>query len=218
MFSRLDPEALTEVNRLCRAVNFAEGESIYLTGDPAERLYVVAIGVAKLSRISGDGKEVLTDVLTAGDFLGALPALGQERYAETGRTLTPACLLLFDARAIERILHRHPEVAVATLEAVSSRLAAAREAVHRLATGSVEHRLAGVLDLLAERVGEADGEGILLQVPLTREDLAGMTGSTPETVSRTLTSLRKRGVITAGRRWVRILDRDALAVLAGIRP
>lgn len=214
MFSRLDPEALTEVNGLCRAVNFEEGESIYLAGDPAERLYVVAIGVAKLSRISEDGKEVLTDVLTPGDFLGALPALGQERYAESGQALTPLCLLLFEARSIDRILRDHPDVAVATLEAVSGRLAAAREVIHRLSTGTVERRLVAVLALLAERVGERDQYGTLLQVPLTREDLAGMTGSTPETVSRTLTALRERGLIEAGRRWVRILDPDALDDLA----
>ncbi len=214
MFAGLDPAALEEVNGLCRSVGFEEGEPVYHAGDPAERLYVVAIGKVKLSRVGGDGREVLTDLASPGDFLGALPALGQERYAETGRALTPACLLVFDSRSIDRILQRHPEVAVATLEAVSGRLALSRETVHRLSTGTVEHRLAAVLGLLAERVGEPDGGGILLQVPLTREDLAGMTGSTPETVSRTLSSMRRRGVIEAGRRWVRILDRDALAALA----
>lgn len=214
MFAGLGPTALDEVNGLCRAVNFAEGEPIYHAGDRAERLFIVAIGVAKLTRVSTEGKEVLTDVLAPGDFLGALPALGQSRYAESGWALTPTCLLLFEARSIDLILKDHPEVAVATLEAVSGRLAAAQEAIHRLSTDRVEQRLAAALELLVRQVGEADGTGILLQVPLTREDLAGMVGSAPETVSRTLSIWKKQGLVEPGRRWIRILDSEGLARIA----
>lgn len=214
MFSGLDEAGLAEVNGFCRAVNFSEGEAIYHAGDPAERLYVVAIGVAKLSRVSADGREVLTDVLTPGDFLGALPALGQEVYAESGQALTPLCLLLFESRSIDLILRNHPEVAVATLEAVSGRLASAREVIHRLSTGTVEQRLAVALGLLQDRVGEPDESGVLLQMPLTRDDLAGMVASTPETVSRTLSAWRQQGLVEAGRRWLRILDQDGLAAIA----
>jgi CRP-like cAMP-binding protein len=210
MFAGLDAAALAEVNALCRAVDFDEGESIYHAGDRAERLFIVALGIAKLTRVSSEGREVLTDVLAPGDFLGALPALGQSNYAESASALTPACLLLFEARSIDLILKGHPEVAVATLEAVSGRLAAAQTAIHRLSTDRVESRLAATLELLLERVGEPDDAGILLQVPLTRDDLAAMTGSTPETVSRILSAWRKRGLVEAGRRWVRILDRAGL--------
>ncbi len=210
MFAGLDAAALAEVNALCRAVDFDEGESIYHAGDRAERLFIVALGIAKLTRVSSEGREVLTDVLAPGDFLGALPALGQSNYAESASALTPACLLLFEARSIDLILKGHPEVAVATLEAVSGRLAAAQTAIHRLSTDRVESRLAATLELLLERVGEPDDAGILLQVPLTRDDLAAMTGSTPETVSRILSAWRKRGLVEAGRRWVRVLDRAGL--------
>ncbi len=210
MFAGLDAAALAEVNALCRAVDFDEGEPIYHAGDRAERLFIVALGIAKLTRVSSEGREVLTDVLAPGDFLGALPALGQSNYAESASALTPACLLLFEARSIDLILKGHPEVAVATLEAVSGRLAAAQTAIHRLSTDRVEQRLAATLELLLERVGEPDDAGILLQVPLTRDDLAAMTGSTPETVSRTLSAWRNRNLVEAGRRWVRVLDRDGL--------
>lgn len=214
MFAGLDAAGLDEVNQRCRAVNFDEGEPVYHAGDRADRLFIVAIGVAKLTRVNSDGKEVLTDLLTPGDFLGALPALGQTNYAESARALTPLCLLLFEARSIDLILKGHPEVAVATLEAVSGRLAAARKAIHRLSTDRVEQRLAAVLGLLLDQVGEPDSAGILLQVPLTRDDLAAMTGSTPETMSRVLSTWREQGLVEAGRRWVRILDPGGLADLS----
>jgi CRP-like cAMP-binding protein len=214
MFAELQPDALADVDRHTRTVAFQEGELIYHAGDRAERLFVVVTGAVKLTRVSAEGREVLTDVLVSGEFLGALPALGQERYAETARALTPACVLVFGARDVDALLRRHPTVAVATLTAVSARLAGAQAAIERFTTAPVDQRLATVLLLLADKLGEPDRGGVLLQAPLTREDLAAMTGAVPETVSRVLSAWRRRGLLDAGRRWVRLRDEPALAALA----
>lgn len=69
--------------------------------------------------------------------------------------------------------------------------------------------------MLADKLGEKRDESILLQLPLTREDLASMTGTTTESVSRTLSKWRRAGLIETGRRWTSLKDRDALAALAG---
>lgn len=213
MFAGLAADALTDVDARCRAVGFQEGEPIYHAGDQAERLFVVATGAAKLSRLGPEGREALTEVLTAGDFLGALPALGQQRYAESALALTPVCLLVFGAREIDSLLRRHPGIALAALEALARRLADAQSAIQRLSTSTVDQRLAATLLLLAGKVGEPDDLGVLLRAPLTREDLAAMVAATPETVSRTLSVWRRRELLDAGRRWVRVRD---LAVLAEI--
>ncbi|WP_217913295.1 Crp/Fnr family transcriptional regulator [Miltoncostaea marina] len=216
MFAALAPDALADVDARSRTVAFQEGERIYHALDPAERLHVVVTGAVKLTRLGPGGRAVLTDVLVSGEFAGALPALGQERYGEDAWALTGTCLLVFGAREVDDILRRHPSVALAALAAVSGRLAAAQEAIRRLSTASVEQRLAAVLLMLARKVGRPDGEGVLLHAPLGREDLAAMAAATPETISRELSGLRARGLVDAGRRWVRLRDVAALeAVAAG---
>ncbi|MCT2032645.1 helix-turn-helix domain-containing protein [Dietzia cinnamea] len=74
---------------------------------------------------------------------------------------------------------------------------------------------------VADKFGEArsgfgDGRaaGTLLELPLTRSDLAGITGSTPESVSRVMSRLRREGIIDSGRRWTAVLDRERLAEIA----
>jgi CRP-like cAMP-binding protein len=101
-------------------------------------------------------------------------------------------------------------VALAALEGVTLRLSRTQDAVHRLSGAPVERRLAAVLLLVADRVGEPWKDAILLQVPLTREDLAAMTGAATETVSRVISQWRREGLVETGRRWVAIRDRAAL--------
>ena len=81
----------------------------------------------------------------------------------------------------------------------------------RQSTATVEQRVARALLRLADSLGEDRGaQGLLLEVPLSRADLAGLARSTPETVSRVMSALRREGIIDSGRRWTSILDRAAL--------
>lgn len=212
-FAGLRSDELARVDGRCsvRAVDAAE--SIYFAGDPARHLYVVATGIVKITRATAEGRETLLDLLGPGDFLGALPALGATHYADSAWALTPVCLLVLDAADFDAVLQQMPAVALAALEAVSRRLAEARDAVHRLSATPLEQRLAATLLLLADKVGEPWKGGVLLQVPLTREDLAAMTGARTESVSRVVSAWRRQGFIETGRRWVAIRDRRALNAL-----
>ena len=122
LFADLDDGQLAQVNRHCQAQNFAAGEPVYLEGDAATHIYVVAIGAVKTTRLAADGRQSLIDLLTPGDFFGALPALGQQFYADSATALTPACLLGLDAPEYDAILQEIPQVAVATLKGVAQNL------------------------------------------------------------------------------------------------
>ena len=213
LFTGLSADELAQVDRRCRAHGFAAGEAIYHIGDAASRLYVVATGTVKATRFNVDGRETLLDVLGPGDFLGALPALGQVQYTDSAWTLTPACLLGLDAGEFTTIMEEFPAVAMATLKGVSRRLTESQEAVHLLSGAPLEQRLAATLLLLAAKVGEPWDGATLLQMPLSRDNLAAMTGAATESVSRLLSSWRRRGLVETGRRWVAIRDHAALAVL-----
>lgn len=214
LFADLMPEQLASVDERCHVQGFSSGEPIYHAGDAARRIFVVATGMVKTIRTSMDGRETLLDLCGPGDFFGAVPALGQERHSESAWTLTPTCLLTLDAREYDAVMKEHPVVALAALADLARRLEESQESVHRLSVASLDQRLAAVLILLAEKVGEPWGEAVLLQVPLTREDLAAMTGAATESVSRLLSNWRRDGLIETGRRWIALRDRDSLASLA----
>jgi CRP-like cAMP-binding protein len=85
--------------------------------------------------------------------------------------------------------------------------------VRQLSAHSVEHRIAFTLLKLADKFGERQGERLLIQTPLARDELAEMTGTTTESASRAISGLQKAGLIETGRQWVAILDRESLEAL-----
>lgn len=209
-FSVLKSDELDLLNRRLRTEGHGTDEPVYHGGFRADRLFVVATGVVKTTRTSVDGRESVIDVLGPGDYFGSLPALGSDRYTDSAWTLSPCCLLVVGTAEFEWILEEFPVVARAALKAVSERLSHTQTALHR-SGASVERRLASTLLDLADKLGSEWREGILVHAPISRDDLAALTGARTETVSRVLSKWRREGVIESGRRWVAIRDREALA-------
>lgn len=213
LFEELGEAELALVDAECHAHGFSTGDAIYHIGEAASQFYVVASGLVKATRSNADGRETLLDILGSGDFLGALPALGPHEYTDTAWAMTPLCLLGLDSGAFETVMEQFPSVARATLRGVSRRLTEAQETVHLLSGASLEQRLASTLLLLAAKSGEPWEDGTLVQIPLSRDDLAAMTGAAAESVSRLLSTWRRAGIIETGRRWIAIRNEEALETL-----
>lgn len=215
-FRGLDHDAVHEVDDLAVMHALEEGEAVHLAGHPADRLYVVATGAVRLSTTSADGDEVLLDVLGPGDWFGTLPALGGQVYADDAWGLTAGCLLSFTADRLDTVMERHPTVARQALATVGGRLQTTQERIRRTASAAAPARVAAVLLMLAERLGRAEDDRIVVDVPLARDDLASLAGCAPETVSRHLARWRREGHVDTGRRWVAVRRPDRLAEIAGI--
>lgn len=213
-FATLSPEAVAAANERFREHGFSAGELITFSGEPAAFLYVVASGQVKLLHHTPGGKDVLLDVLTPGEFFGNLSAQDNAAYTETAVAQTDVCVLAVATRAFRAILEEHPAAALAVLDLTASRLQGAQDRVRQLSAYSVEQRIAATLLRLAEKLGDEREVGWLIQTPLSREDLAQMTGTTPESASRVMSQMQKEGLISSGRQWVAITDRPALAALA----
>lgn len=215
LFAGLPTAKLIEIDRRMVSLAWNEDDPLYHAGDPAEHLYVVAAGRAKAVRPTGDGREIVVDFLAPGDLVGGLRTLGRPVHTETVRALTTTCALRIDAGAFRDVLVEHPAVALRALDDVADQLAGARSALTEQSTATVAQRVAAAILRLAEKFGQERAEGgLLIQLPLSRADLAGMTGSTPESVSRVMSRLRAEGVLDSGRRWTTVLDRARLAAEA----
>ena len=209
-FAGLSEKEIAEVNRRFHEVGFTPGETIYFSSDPADHLYVIASGRVKLLRHSFSGKNVLLELLVPGDFFGSLSSLGNEVYPDTAQAQTSACVLAINAEEFRLVLDRYPAVALKVLDVMAERLQAAHEMVRQLSVHSVERRLAFTLLRLAEKLGKEQEVGWLIQAPLSRDDLAEMTGTTTESASRVMSQFQKEGLIRSGRQWIAITDREGL--------
>ncbi|ABG04762.1 transcriptional regulator, Crp/Fnr family [Rubrobacter xylanophilus DSM 9941] len=218
LFARLDDAQLADVDGVFRERGYAAGERIYSGGDPAGTFYVVAVGKVKLVRPSAQGRDVLLEILGPGDTLGTVPMFGDDVYPDSAEAQTDCCLLAITAADLRTVVERYPPVAHTLLEVLSGQLRSAREAIRQASAGSVESRVAASLLKLADRLGSDRRGETLIQVPLTRQDLADMTGAQVETVSRVMSRWRKEGLIRSGRGWVAVVDRERLAAIAAGTP
>lgn len=214
LFAGLDDAALARVNARCHAVAMAPGEVVYRKGEEAERLIVVATGQLKLLEHTADGGEVVLDLCVPGSFLGGAPMLGDVAYAHDAHALTHGCLLVLAADVFEAVVRDEPTVALNALRLTSQRLRDAQRTVQALSRRPVETQLAATLLRLAARLGGPETPAARLELALSQVDLAAMSGTTPESVSRTFAAWHRRGLVERGRGWIELRDRAALEALA----
>lgn len=213
-FSSLTPEQVIEVQETFRQQHYHEGDIIQLAGDPADRLSIVGAGMVKMARPTVDGQDVLLDFLGPGEHFGSLAELGDATYREDVTAHTSCCILYTTADSFHRMLQKYPSAALATLHLVAARLRNAHLAIEQLSAHPVEHRVAATLLHLVKKRGKDEGEGILIEMPLSRQDIADMTGAKVETVSRILSDFRRSGIIDSGRKWISVRDPERLAGIA----
>lgn len=213
-FHGLSSQAIEAVNSQFRALNYPAGAVVYHEGEPAKSLFLVAHGKVKLLQHSFSGEDVVLDLLTQGDLFGGLAVLGRRKYPLTAVAQTDCCVLAITTEEFRHLLRTHPEVALATLDGVARDLETAHDTIHAISTLPVEARLASTLLRLADRLGEIDSEGVLIQSPLSQQDLAAMVGTTAETASRVISNLRRSHYVETGRQWIRIRDREGLQRIA----
>lgn len=212
-FDHLDEAALQAVNERFREVHYDAAEWIWHPGDPASEMFVVAAGQVKLLQHGAGGKDVLFSYAGTGDLIGGLAAVGNTHHPDGAQAHTACCLLRIRREDFQQLLEAEPTIALKVLNFAGSQLEQARESIRGLSSETAEQRIARTLLSLLERHGEEHEQGRLIQLPLPQQDLAAMTGTTIETVSRVLSEFRRQGLITTGRRWVAVSDEAGLARL-----
>ena len=213
VFAGLGGEAREAVAALFTPRHFPRDTALLLEGDPAEVYYLLAEGQVKVVQTSAEGFEVILHLLGPGDLLGALPNFNEGTYPASAIALTEVVAYAVSPADFEAILERHPSVALHLLHFAASRLRASHARLRELATERVERRIARTLSRLAAQIGERTKRGIVLRAPLSRQDLAELTGTTLFTVSRTLKEWERRGILIAGREQVILLNTHALVAI-----
>lgn len=195
VFAGLSAPEQDQVAALARPVHVAAGASPYASDDEPGRLMVVHVGRLKVSRLSPDGAEQIVRVLGPGEFTGEAAVFSGERVDHRVVALEAATLCVFHHEDLDRLIRQHPEIGLRMLATVSTRLSETEERLNALTSRDVESRLAGyLLDLPTTW---HDGVATVT-LPLAKKDVASLLDTTPESLSRALTSLGGQGLVAVG--------------------
>ena len=209
-FGDLTPEELTELSRNARVDQCLSGMSLFLQGEPAERVFLIDRGQVRLSKTTEDGEQVMVAILAETQLFAVVAAMRETTYPLAAEAMTPSTILSWSRSAIAPLFLKHPGLVSAAMELVATRMRELQDRYHELATLSVPQRLARELLRLVDEFGSAGRSGIAVGLRLSRQDLAEMTGTTLYTVSRILSRWSVEGIVESGRQRVEILDMAAL--------
>lgn len=194
---------------------FEAGEIIFSEGDPPEWLCIVVEGLVKLVKHSDDGRDIILHLAMPHDMLGGVSAFGRRPHPFTARAVQATAVLRLAGTDYAGIMDRHPTVARRTLDDLIEQLTEAHEMMKSLAVERVERRVARQLLKLAARAGWAGRRGLEIDLPLTRQDLADMAGTTVESAIRVLSRWRAEDIVEASGGRIVVTDERRLAEIAG---
>jgi len=183
-------------------------------GDRATTFYILVEGQVRLSEVTPDGHQVLVRFASAGEAIGLISVLENTVYPLAAQAVEACLALAWDEPVLEQLMERYPRIALNGIRLVSQRWHEIEERYLELATERVERRLAQALLRLVRQVGQKKAGGILIDLPLTRQDLAEMTGTTLYTVSRILSQWEREKLVETGRERVLIRYPHGLARIA----
>lgn len=213
-FGSLPPETRDAMRRSAVARSAVRGEHLFHQGEPAELLFLVVSGRVKLTQVGADGQEVIVRFVGPGQILAGVALVPGATYPVDGEMVEAGRLLAWARRDLARLAEEHPQLALRTTAVITERLREIQERFRELATQRVAQRLARALLRLARQTGRRTEAGVELDLPLSRRDLAEMTGTTLYTVSRQLSAWEDEGIVTGGRERVVVRAPHRLAEIA----
>ena len=209
MLASHDRDAFAHLGRMRR---YRRGAQLVVQGDRRDTVFVIITGRVKVTLDSGDGREIALSTLGPGDLVGEFEAIEGNGHPRTGGTvaLDEVECRAFSADDFRSFLNAHPQAAMVLLRVVIRRLLTADR--RRSDSGSVDatQRLCRFLLEQVEAGEHPVGDVIELDVPLTQAELAGVIGSSRESIVRSLSTLRSNGLITTARRRITIRDLGGL--------
>lgn len=213
LLASLTDEQITAAADWFHTEAFAPNALIFLEGDPADRLWVVAEGQIKIVKHTSDGQENLLEVITPGEMFGGAGLL-LATHPATAVAMTTSLTLSIEREPYLQLIRQYPDIALRIIHLLGDRLQAAMK-MRALAVERVDVRLANILLKLCDKAGQPVEEGTRINLPLSRQDLADMTGTTIETAIRVMSRFRKDGLVhTEPGGYVVVLDHERLQRLS----
>jgi CRP-like cAMP-binding protein len=214
LFSGAGKEELDFLLSRARSVRYPKDTAIFDQGAEAEAFYLLLDGHIRVVRLNPDGEQVVARYINAGELFGFAVALGRTTYPATAIAAIDCVALAWPNEAWGELTARVPQLASGTYRTIGQRLQETQDKVMQMSTEQVEQRVAHTLLRLVQQSGRKTADGIEIDFPITRQDIAEMTGTTLHTVSRLLSAWEEKGLVRGGRQRVIVVDAHGLVLIA----
>jgi CRP/FNR family transcriptional regulator len=205
-FKELEPYLVTQKVR--------KKETLFTEGEPPEWFFLVLAGKVKITKISHEGKEIILEVISPTDIFGGVAVIRGFPYPANAVAMEDSEVLKISRKNLMRIVDRFPNVMYCIAMQLGDRMKSSYDSLKNIALERVESRIAALLLKLAGKVGIESKTGTLIDMRLTKQDVADMVGTTVETSIRTFSKFKKQGLVAeSGGKFV-IRDKDGLTSLS----
>jgi CRP-like cAMP-binding protein len=212
MFDNMMPDDCSSIADAGQARRFGAGEMLYMEGDSVQRVMLLTTGIVKITKFGISGVEVILRLGVRGDVLGGVDLISTSKHGATAQALRPCHVLTWDAATFRSLVRRFPALRENMLRLLTECVSELEERFREMASERVGQRVARQLVRLATQIGRPV-EGAI-EVGLSREQLAQMTGTTLFTVSRLLSGWESQGLLKPRREAVLLCDIEALRNLS----
>ena len=208
LFESLDQQELEALSDLTFTRSFGKDGVIILAEEAGDTLFILKKGQVKVSIVSEEGREVILSLLGPGSVFGELSLLdGKPRSANVVATEDTDLLMLRRSDFIQ-LIYKAPQIVTALLAELASRLRKTDRQIEGLALLDVTSRISETLLQLATEQGTETADGVVIESRPTHQELANMSGTTRETVSRVIKRLEGQGYINCSGRRITILREE----------
>ncbi|AGB41208.1 cAMP-binding protein [Halobacteroides halobius DSM 5150] len=205
-FAALTDQELAKIKEIMFTRQYQEGEFIFFEGEVGEGLFFIKSGKVKLTKMIESGKEQILNIFKAGDMFAEVVLFDQGKYPATAVVIDDSEIGVISKEDMEEIMRNYPEITIKILRVMGKRLRRAQERIRNLGLKNTKSRTASILVHLAQEHGWDNKNKTSISLSLSQQDLAGLIGSSRETISRVLSKLKKEDLVDVSREKIVIKD------------
>ena len=214
LLHNVEPEGCKDFINNGRPHHVTQGSYFFHQGEPATRFHILLTGQARLTQVNVDGNQVILYHFGLGDGLGIIVALSNMNYPASAEAIENCQSLSWDNETTQRLMMQYPKIAFNGMKLIANRFSWLQDRYQEMATQRVEQRIAQTLLRLTRQFGKRVDEGVTIDLALSRQDLAEMTGTNIYNVSRILSKWEQNGLIHSQHKRITLCNSHALVLIA----
>ncbi len=213
-FCKLTRAQIREILDAATPHRFDSGMAVFSEGQPVDRFFLLLDGHVRVIRTTPEGDQIIALHIAPGQLFGIGAALGRTVYPATAMTADECLALAWPNRLWATFTRDYDGFATETYATVGARLGEMGNRIVEMATQQVEQRVANAILRLVTQTGRKVDGGIEIGLPITRQNISDMTGTTLHTVSRLLSAWERDGIVLSERRKITVTAPHRLVLLS----
>ena len=214
VFADFSGEQLEDILAQAKPLRFAKSAHVFEQGGAATSFYLLLDGRIRAYRVSATGEQIVVRFIGPGEMFGVAHAIGSAAYPANALAVVDSVALAWPSQIWGAMSAKYPALGAAMMRMLGRQLQESQERLIEISNQEVERRVANMLVRLAAQGGRKEDDGVGFDFPISRQDIAEMTGTTLFTVSRILTAWEASDLVATGRQKIVIRNPHRLTLLA----